>query len=227
MLRRKREARLKNEEKKKNEKISNSIQDELSPEQSAEWILNQQKRQLKKYTTNHKTRNKRCTGEAVAYGISLASTLHDQSNTSTTGRVLLFTNGCPNIGKGRMIENKESSHGMNELLTINDTIEMEYASQYLKSIAKEGFENNGIGIDIFCCGNSTSLGVQGLLSLVTPSDGYILTHMTFEDESFMINLRYVLSCTQLSYAKDDPFAVGDSNQNNVINGCLVDLRMPR
>jgi hypothetical protein len=208
MLRQKREARLRNYA---NINENGIDLDNCSPEQSAEW--------MKQLGTKKKSKRKgRCTGEAVEYAISLALTLDERNS----GRILLFTNGCPNIGNGNITQPSVDTV---------DTEQLEYASMYFDSLGKESAEN-GVGIDIFFGGNSTSLGIQALLPLISPSGGYILYHSSYEGSKFKSDLEYVLSSTSMSWTKSqdiDSMRLGLASPNwmNVINGCSVDVRMPR
>ncbi len=236
MLRLKREERMK--KKMENDASKKSADgyhlDNCTPAQAAEWL----QQHLQNTTSRRANRNngtlrnkRRCTGEAAAYGIALASSIEDRYN----ARVLLFTNGCPNTGRGGVtLSQNESSYNKhknmdNDLMI--DATKIEYSSRYFNAIGKEAFDD-GIAIDIFCSGNNTTLGAQALFSLVKPSAGYVLSHTSFEAETFQKNLEYVLSSTQMSWTKNQDIdsvrlGMACSNWRNVINGCLVDLRMPR
>ncbi len=215
MLRQKREARMKNERKMNN--FCHDL-DECTPEQSAEFLKQLQSKKKVK-------RKRRCTGEAVACGLSLASSVEERSS----ARLLIFTNGCPNFGKGNMTQHFSNNTLQNGNMNIED---MQKASLYFDSIGTESVDN-GVTIDVFCGDNNTALiGSQVLLSLVRPSAGYLLSYSSFLEDRFKSDLEYIVNSTRISWTKNqdiDSVRLGMASPNwmNVINGCLVDLRMPR
>jgi len=214
MLRLKREERLKREK-----KVSSFDLDDCNHDQAAEF-LHEIRKAYKNKTMQQK---KRCTGEAIAYALDLISDYEERS----TGRILLFTNGSSNAGRGNVIKNATTLTYHGEII---DPEQMEDAAQFFHSIGKEAFRN-GIGIDVLCCGNSITLGAQALLALVKPSAGYVLCHSSFDGKQFESNLEYILSLTQMSWTKNQDvnstrFGLTCSNWMNVIDGCLLDLRMP-
>lgn len=217
MLRQKREARMKNETKMNNFYYD---LDECTPEQSAEFFKQLQNKKKVKA-------KRRCTGEAVAYGLSLALSVEERSS----ARLLIFTNGCPNFGKGNMTQ-RISNNTLQEGDMIENKEHMEKASLYFDSIGKESVDN-GVAIDVFCGDNNTALiGSQVLLSLVRPSAGYLLSYSSFIEDRFKSDLEYILNSTRMSWSKNqdiDSVRLGMACPNwmNVINGCLIDLRMPR
>jgi len=170
----------------------------------------------------------RCTGEAAAYAVHLINAMESQ-----TGRVIMFTNGCCNIGKGSVVANDENDNG-NSIRRgdVLDPERMQNASEYLYSLGEEAF-TSGVGIDVFCSGNS-ALGAQALLALVKSSGGYVLNHSCFEDDVFNQNVKFVCGETCMSRASSDNTdvdAVGlrmaSPHRMNLLNGVVVDLRMPR
>jgi len=169
--------------------------------------------------------HKRCTGEAVAYALHIASS-HDPRS----GRILLFTSGCPNVGSGSVTEESESNRRRRQNGDIIDLNQMRKASLYFDLVGKKSFER-GIGIDIFCGGRGT-MGAPALLKLVKPTGGYVLSDLSFLDEKLSFNIKFVLTETHMSISKnrvhdgDDIKRVREGYQINTLNGCVVDLRMP-
>jgi hypothetical protein len=222
--------RLKREERLNKNKVSYLDLDDCTPEQAAEWIGKLGFKKKNKNNNSYATISnlkQRCTGEAVAYGLSLVSSLEDRCN----GRVLLFTDGCTNVGRGNVTKSGITSNFMHKGGDIIDPEQMEYASHYFDSLGRQGFKN-GIGIDVFCSGTSTTLGTQVFLSLVKSSAGYVLSHTSFEGDQFKSNLEYVLAATHMSWTKNQDIesmrmGLACKNWMNVINGCVVDLRMPQ
>ncbi len=214
--------------------------DECTPEEAAQYLTTTI--WSKKKNVPMKTKKRRCTGEAVAHAYTLI-TAENARNHSTHrsldpyspnynktndrgGRVLVFTNGCCNYGKGTVIERSDNdddhfedghSQGLspNNKGDIIDPIQLQNAAKYFYQVGKESFDA-GIGIDVFCSGNSSTIGSQAFLSLVKCSSGYVLSHVDFKGSQFDQNLEYVLSSTSM---------VGGGNDN--VNGCLLDIRMPR
>ena len=108
---------------------------------------------------------------------------------------------------------------------------MKKASTYFNSVGVKAFEK-GIGIDIFCGGRSPNLGIPALLNLVKPTGGYVLSHLSFLEEQFAFNIKFVMTETQMSrstrgYSGGDIIAMANGNQMNTLNGCVLDLQMPR
>ena len=221
MLRQKREARLKNDTNQHN-KLN---LDHTTAGETAQWL-----KMIQKDSSNkNKTRSPqyRCTGEAVSYAFSLIVNVEERCN----GRILLFTNGCPNFGKGTVVYHQHQQKYQSSV-TYDDEIdeyELGYASQYFHSMGKFGAQN-GIGIDVLCSGNRSNFGIQALQSLVNPSAGYVLTHSSFEETSLQSNLRYLLLSTAMSWTRNQDIGsvrlgIASPNWMNTINGCLLDLRM--
>jgi len=99
----------------------------------------------------------RCTGEALQCAIDLATI----SQTKTFGRsqILLFTNGCPNVGDGSVVA---PDYGGNSRRALNssshrqkpDVIQQERLSsavQYFEKLAEVAQEHE-VGVDVFCTG---------------------------------------------------------------------------
>jgi len=174
---------------------------------------------------------KRCTGDAIRYAIQLASA----GQQCTTSRIVLFTNGCPNIGSGSVVmgthvsmEEEESflpfppssySTKNNVHKSQVDPSKLQKSKRSLKQTATRAFDQHGIGIDVFCSG-STSLGMPALQALVEPSGGYALPHHSFVGEDrFRFNLQRVMEGTQMSRVNVD------DNSLYKMNGCVLDMKM--
>jgi hypothetical protein len=220
MLRLKREARMK----KKSEKSFNGF----DPNGAAEFINT--------LRTENKPKSQRegmrCTGEAAQYALHLMN-----GTKSKTGRVLIFTSGCCSVGKGSVVTEASVSVSVetNKSFARGDILDPEQArnaSEFMYSLGKTAF-NNGVGIDVFCGGNS-ALGVSALLALVKPSGGYVLSHSSFEDAACYHDMSFVCRETRMSRAMTDNrdadnvgLRMASAHAMNSLNGVIVDLRMPR
>lgn len=143
------------------------------------------------------SRPARCTGEAIQCAIDVATT-----TASSTCRILLFTNGCPNIGNGTIV--RADQHKADVI----DQAAMLNAIQYFEAT---GAADNSIGMDVFLSG-AGSLGLQAYQALVDPSGGYALPHDSFTSTQFAANLDFCVSHTFVSRGGD-------------MDGCTVDVRM--
>ena len=114
----------------------------------------------------------RCTGTAIEKAIELAT-----SSSRHTGRILLFTNGCPNVGAGSVIaphlggvrkpvdrtplgvggSSGSTSKGRIQKAKrdVVDPHMMNVALEFFKNLGEDAFES-GIGIDVFCSGKIPS-----------------------------------------------------------------------
>jgi len=194
----------------------------------------------------------RCTGEALQCAIDLvtSSTAAAAGSTpSRTARILLFTNGCPNIGDGSVVAGVDDDDDVTvavkpaQRYSTVDTVKLARASEYFELVAKTAAEG-GIGMDVFCTGTS-ELGLPVYQSVVEPSSGYVLSHDSFVGPHLAHNVAFVLQRTYLSLAQ---FPVDDDDNNEKedvdenanpaaaaaatgqqqgewIEGCTVDIRM--
>jgi hypothetical protein len=195
MLKRKKEAR---------QQASNGTASTAQKKTESPWI--------QKETAN---RPPRCTGQAVQCAIDVAAF---SSPTSRTSRILLFTNGCPNLGSGNIVR-MDSRVRKRVAVDVIDNIAMMEAVNFFEATGKDASDENRIGIDVFLSG-AGSLGLQAYQALVDPSGGYALPHDSFASPQFKFNLEYLLSQTFVARsASDDPSAMND------IDGCVVDVRM--
>jgi Sec23/Sec24 trunk domain/Sec23/Sec24 zinc finger len=186
----------------------------------------------------------RCTGEAIQCAIDLVSVAVDPSTTegasssvSRSDRILVFTNGCPNLGDGSVVDISDGDKA--KALAAYSTVDygkLARASEYYDLIAKAAAES-GIGIDVFCTGSS-ELGLPAYQSLVEPSSGYVLSHDSFTTPHLQHNTRFVLRNTHMSMAQfyevvdeDNPQVLPEqhlpSHYGTWIDGCTVDIRMSR
>ena len=172
MLRLRREQRLIAEKKKSNSYAFPNLN-------SSKGNLNQENNQFFGYKRNqykalpqikHK---KRCTGIAMSLAVDLV-----KSSSCQKGRIILFTNGCPNVGAASVVspykgdennlKNKISQRiplplgdgngrtNKNKYITKKRTDKvdpnmMRTSIEYFKILGKEAFEL-GFGIDVFCSG---------------------------------------------------------------------------
>lgn len=211
MLRRRREARVKKETHTKSRQNANTNQKSNSGG-SKIW----DKKDLTKKRTTVKSQ-KRCTLEAISHAINVASSARKKM-----GRIILFTNGCCDFGRGNVVPIAQ----VQQLGDTLDSIDVKLASEHFLHVGNEAFRRR-IGIDVFCSGNTNIFGVTSLQALVNPSGGYVLNQPDFCCGQFEHNLCHVWKETSMSVATEEHKNAEklESTQQNNINGCVVDLRM--
>jgi hypothetical protein len=121
MLRKKREARMK-----KNTSMKRF--DGFDPNAAAQFI--KAFRSDQEHTSQRD--GSRCTGEAAQYALHLLN-----GTKSKTGRILMFTNGCCNVGKGSIVT--EASPG-NDIL---DPEQAQNSASFMHSVGESAF-NSGV-----------------------------------------------------------------------------------
>jgi len=199
----------------------------------------------------------RCTGEALQCAIDLVLSSSNGGTTapSRTARILLFTDGCPNIGDGSVVATTgllDDDQGAARqpvvkkaaasLYNTVDTVKLARSSEYFELVAKTAVEG-GVGIDVLCTGSS-ELGLPAYQSLVEPSSGYVISHDSFATPHLQRNVGFLLKRTYLSLAQYAPPVVAEEEdqensnpavassspskqQEEWIDGCTVDIRMSR
>ncbi len=109
--------------------------------------------------------------------------------------------------------------------------------QYFEVTGKYATEN-GIAVDVFCTGEPSrfiqgaeSLGIPAFQALVKPSEGYALSHDSFQAPPLAHNLSYVVSLTQMSIADCsqalDMVEGAPPSIENHLEGCIADIRTSR
>lgn len=98
----------------------------------------------------------RCTGEAAQCAVDLA--IFGPHQEPHSSRILLFTNGCPNVGVGSIVSQSLNDDGVQQngqsfrpTLHAVDADQMARAVEYFEVTGKYATDN-GIGIDVFCTG---------------------------------------------------------------------------
>lgn len=175
----------------------------------------------------------RNTGEAIECAIKLCSTRSGANEAPLqTGRVLLFTNGCPNFGVGSVVS-AEAATGTTTRKSftadIVDPPKLNRAVQHFGAVA-ESAARDGIAIDVLCTG-ATDLGLPSYQALVEPSAGYVLPHECFTSPHLEHNLSYLMkstfACGQQLDGIDSSRGKRFSGQENFVDDCVVELRMSR
>jgi hypothetical protein len=147
----------------------------------------------------------RCTGEAISCAIELASVA-----AARTARILVFTNGAPNLGVGTTCA---------ENSTRVDPVQLAASIADFWSPLGLQAANAGIGIDAFLTGVQ-ELAVPAWNSIVEPTGGYALCQDNATN--LVNNVNYVLNETYLS-----GLYVDDDKDKKWVDGCVVDIRLPR
>ena len=176
---------------------------------------------------------KRCTAEAIQCAIDLATVDTDDSKSSRTSRILLFTNGCPNYGEGSVVVDDKHQQAKPKDRTkpspdIVDPVNLAQTVQYFKMVAKSAGEL-GVAMDVLCTGAS-ELALPSYQALVEPSAGYVLPHATFTTEHLKWNLDFILKQTHvagLHFDAPDPGSELPLRDDVWLDGCIVDVRMSR
>lgn len=188
----------------------------------------------------------RNTGDALLCAIDLASfgassfqssiigTTHESALECHDCRILLFTNGCPNLGDGSVVDTENDATGGLAAFSTVDSTQMARACGFYTAIGKSAVDI-GVGIDVLCTGSS-ELGFPAYLSLVDASSGYVISHDTFSSSRLHSNMEYILQQTHMSQSsyvdqsagESETVYLPDSSQtlySSRINGCSVDMRM--
>ena len=165
---------------------------------------------------------KRCTGKALQCALDLASA--STSKSSRTSRIILFTNGYPNIGDGSVVTSKDGlegsrkNRGKRATHSIVDTNMLQKAVDYFDVTANAAV-SYGIGIDVICCG-VTELALPVYQAMVEPSGGYVTPLVTLNTPQLERNLKFILNCTYMSrskYIPEDLRFTGGAE-------CILDIR---
>jgi Sec23/Sec24 trunk domain/Sec23/Sec24 zinc finger len=180
--------RLRAEKAARMKKTTSQTDEVLSP-----WALLQQNKQNRRQAANKSvgangtsTRAYRCTGEAIQCAIDLTSA--STAASARTGRIFLFTNGCPSHGDGHVVVSdedagnesavRESSHkGARQAADVVDPWQIPRSVHYFDILAKAAIEG-GIGIDVLCTG-AQELCLPVYQALVEPSAGFVVIHESF------------------------------------------------
>jgi Sec23/Sec24 trunk domain/Sec23/Sec24 zinc finger len=139
---------------------------------------------------------KRCTGEALECAMDLASVRRCR-----TSKILLFTNGCPNMGEGSVVAEKKEKKtkflpkGKKKHQSVDDG-QLAKGIQYYDTLATLAMET-GIAIDVICAG-WMELGLPAYQALVAPSGGYVIPQSSLEEPRLVHNLEFLLKHTHVS-----------------------------
>ena len=146
---------------------------------------------------------KRCTGEALECAMDIASLRNCR-----TSRILLFTNGCPNMGEGSVVAEKSAKKNSklpqgkkNKRHSSVDDVQIAAAIHYYDSLASLAKEE-GIAIDVICAG-WMELGLPAYQALVAPSGGYVVPQSSLDTRHLVQNLEFLLKHTFVSRTKID------------------------
>lgn len=170
----------------------------------------------------------RCTGEALQCAIDLATI--SQSKTNARSQILLFTNGCPNLGDGSVVLPNKSSQRRISNRAKPDVVEPDRLTEgvrYFEKLAEIAQEHE-VGIDVFCTG-AHELGMPVFQAVVEPSGGYVIPHDSFTTPHLKHNIDFLLGETYISKSKAinlDPTINATSAHNSTqLEGCMVDMRI--
>jgi Sec23/Sec24 trunk domain/Sec23/Sec24 zinc finger len=176
----------------------------------------------------------RFTGDAVQCAVDLASMA--APGASPESRILLFTNGCPNLGDGSVVDIHGEDAGSTAAYSTVDASRLVRACEYFNVLAQSAVEVAGIGIDVLCTGSS-ELGLPAYQSLVEPSAGYVVSHDSFTTSNLRGNLQFLLQQTHLTRAyfvppgndaeTSSPAMHSASPPGAWMDGCTVDIRGSR
>lgn len=163
---------------------------------------------------------RRRTGEALECALELANA--SVSKPSRTSRVILFTNGCPNVGDGNVVsplEKSKNKNGRRAMYDVVDTELLQKAVEYFDTHATVAI-SAGIGIDVFCCG-VTELALPVYQAMVEPSGGYVLSLVTLDTPQLQQNLKYIVTNTYMSRSVS---VYDDSLEDDDGAECILDIR---
>lgn len=201
MLSRRKAARLRKEE--------NGTDQESGVAAKSPWIR-----------SSNDSSSSRCTGNAIQCALDLASS---SSSSSRTSRIVLFTNGFPNIGEGSVVdheasmEKSKSKRGKKAPHDIVDADMLEKAVTFFDTLASAAIDV-GIGLDVFCCG-VTELALPVYQAMVEPGMGYVMPLITLDTPELEQNLKFILDNTYMSRSRYLPEGANGSGAE-----CIVDIR---
>ena len=98
-----------------------------------------------------------------------------------TSRILLFTNGCPNLGDGSAVDRRAQQHRGKASADgepgpdIVDPLKLARSIEFFDTLARS---ESATGMDVFCTGSS-ELAIAAYQAWVEPSGGYVLPHESF------------------------------------------------
>lgn len=158
-------------------------------------------------TTN--TAYPRATGLAIQCALDMAI-----SGT----RIWLFTNGCPNLGDGSVID--AESHDIADY-------KLARAISFFRMV---GQSVDSVAVDVFCSG-ALELALPAYQALVEASGGYAISHDTFTTPHLLQNASYVLNRTSMSLGlfreEETDERTMPTELESWLEGCTVDIRMSR
>jgi Sec23/Sec24 zinc finger/Sec23/Sec24 trunk domain len=176
----------------------------------------------------------RFSGDAMQCAVDMASMA--TTGVSSDSRILLFTNGCPNLGDGSVVDVRGEDVGSTAAYSTVDASRLARACEYFSVLAQSAVEVANIGIDVLCTGSS-ELGLPAYQSLVEPSAGYVLSHDTFTSSNLEVNLQFLLHQTHLTRAyfvhpandaeTSSPTLHSAPPPGAWMSGCTVDIRVSR
>jgi Sec23/Sec24 zinc finger/Sec23/Sec24 trunk domain len=140
MLKQRKEAR------KRHQALKEKQQSGSAPQESP-WVKMHEKK-----SSSHPMR---CTGEALQCAIDLATI--SQAQTGSRTQILLFTNGCPNLGDGSVVSTEKAAAPQGRVAVgrvkpdVIDPDRLTSAVQYFEKLAEVAQEHE-VGIDVFCSG---------------------------------------------------------------------------
>ena len=129
----------------------------------------------------------RCTGEALQVALDLATS----ANYSSCSRIWVFSNGCPNLGDGSVVSERDDND--QTLNTTVDPLTLARAVGFYNLLG-EAAREEGCTLDVFLTGVA-ELGLAAWQALVAPSAGYALVHERFTTPHLPHHLRYLWEAT--------------------------------
>eukprot|EP00536_Pseudo-nitzschia_multiseries_P008320 jgi/Psemu1/257096/estExt_Genewise1Plus.C_2100020 len=177
---------------------------------------------VKRYEKSRSEKPQRSTGAAIECAVDIASA--SISDPSRTAHILLFTNGCPNIGTGSVVKPYAPSdygkkkNGRRASHDIVDTDMLQKSVEYFDELGTIAI-SVGIGIDVFCSG-VTELALPAYQAMVDPSGGYVLPLATLDTPQLEKNLQFIIENTYMSRS------IADETYDDQLDGaeCYVDIR---
>jgi hypothetical protein len=196
------------------------------------------------------SQQKRCTGSALEYAIHLLNqrkrgnqrgnqrgNKHGNTTNYRTGRIMLFTNGCPNTGMGSVVattspssSNADGGGGGIDHHVVDERM-LALATQYFHDLGQYLWQNCGsgngggggaVGVDVFCSSTtSLPMGIEAYEALVEISAGYVVLHSSLATPQFRSNLTHSLQRMYMSSTASNAPASASSNSSGSGNSSSV------
>lgn len=133
-------------------------------------------------------------------------------------RIWLFTNGCPSLGDGSVVEAESNQIADYKL------------ARSISFFRMVGQSVDSVAVDVFCSG-ALELALPAYQALVEASSGYAISHDTFTTPHLFHNASFILDRTRMSLGlfreQETDERTMPTELESWLEGCTVDIRLSR